>query len=394
MLFPRVHLATVFLQTILIVLLLATAVSAQSHEKIIYQFDNPERNPVSGLIADSAGNLYGISFPNVVYELSPVAGGGWTFSIVQTFTQTQGDILIGRLLLDTAGNLYGTAEQGGSGNCGLVYELSPGSGGTWTEQSIFDFPAGGLSGCDPTNGVVMDAAGNLYGIAGGGASDEGVVYQLTQANGVWSENLLFTLPGTQTAPTTPVAIDATGNLYFGNESDIFEVSPVPGGGWTANSIHTFHGSGNPIGNLSFDSAGNLYGTNQAGGTYRGGSAFQMKPVGDGSWTYAVIHNFGGVGNGKIDGYYPESGLAFDTAGNAYGTTIGGGTFGVGTVFRLSLGSNGKWSETRQFSFDGRNGGSPVPSPLLFYQGNFYGATAQGGIHGGEPKDGVAFQFTP
>jgi uncharacterized repeat protein (TIGR03803 family) len=393
MLFPRVRPAVILLQSIAMVLLLGTAVSAQSAEKIIYQFDNAEKNPVSGFIADSAGNLYGLSWPNVVYELSPVAGGGWTFSILQTFTPTEGYILTGKLLLDTAGNLYGTAEQGGSGNCGLVYELAPGSGGTWTEQSIFDFQ-GGLNGCGPSNGVVMDTAGNLYGIAGGGASDEGVVYQLTQAGGAWSENLLFTLPGSQTSPTTPLAIDAAGNLYFGNESDIFEVSPVDGGGWTANSIHTLHGSGNPIGNLNFDSAGNLYGTNQAGGPFGGGSAFQMKPVGDGSWTYAVIHNFGGGGNGKTDGVFPQSGLAFDPAGNAYGTTIGGGTFGAGTVFRLTLGSNGKWSETRQFSFDGHDGQSPVSSLLLFYQGNFYGATAQGGIHGGGQKDGVAFQFAP
>src|SRR5579859_1222580 len=139
MFFPRVRAAVIPLLSIAMALLVGATASAQSGGKIIYEFDRSAPNPVSGLIADSAGNLYGLSWPNVVYELSPVAGGGWSFSIVQTFTPSEGYILIGKLLLDAAGNLYGTAEQGGSGNCGLVYELSPGPGGTWTEKSLFDF---------------------------------------------------------------------------------------------------------------------------------------------------------------------------------------------------------------------------------------------------------------
>lgn len=289
--------------------------SSEWTEKVIYSFSNDGidgQDPVVGLVRDSAGNLYGTTFDGgsgysgTVFELSPSAGGGWTERLLHTFSAkgTTGDGSAGRngLTLDSAANLYGATAFGGAQDEGTVYELSPSGGGTWTETVLYSFGAYPTDGDLPTSGVILDPAGNLYGVtAYGGRGQGGIVYELSPTGaGTWSEKILY-------------AFDY--------------LSKTDGTG--------------PIGNLAFDSAGSLYGTTLTGGSTTCpsgcGIVFELKPA-DSAWIERILHNFEYNG---VDGYFSGSGVILDSDGNLYGSTECGGTFGGpndetngGTVFEL------------------------------------------------------------
>lgn len=161
---------------------------------------------------------------------------------------------------------------------------------------------------------------------------------------------------------------------------IFEMSPSKEG-WQETVLHSFSGpdGDGPWGALVFDKNGNLYGTAGAGGAYGGGVAFELNPSGDGSWSETVLYNFG---DGPDDGTGPQCNLIFDSSGNLYGTTSGGGAYNnVGTVFELSP-SNGDWTETILYSFHGGiNGPSaiiPAGGLVMDSEGRLYGAASSGG----------------
>jgi uncharacterized repeat protein (TIGR03803 family) len=249
--------------------------------------------------------------------------------------------------MDAAGNLYGTTSNGGSGNCsggcGTVFELSRGSSG-WTEQTLSDF-AGGTKGSFPRDNLILDTKGNLFG-------------------------------------TTLYESD-----YYGN-GIVFELTPG-GGGWNEKVLHTFYGEydGNhPVGELTFDAAGNLYGTTEEGGDSNGGTVFQLTPTSSG-WTERVIHSF----SGGTDGEFLTAGLAVDATGNLYGAAPAGGSGGRGTVFEMSPGSQGDWTLTTLYSFRGKSdGGNTVERLILDAAGNLYGTTSEYGKYG----FGVVFEVTP
>ena len=145
-------------------------------ETVLYSFGNGNdgADPRAGLTMDAAGNLYGTTLDGGIYgkgtvfELSPGAGGGWAETILYSFGNgTDAAIPVGGLIMDGAGDIYGTSEADGAGGCGTVYELSHGAG-AWTETVLHSFD--GIHGCAPQAALVMDAAGNLYGttIDGGG----------------------------------------------------------------------------------------------------------------------------------------------------------------------------------------------------------------------------------
>jgi uncharacterized repeat protein (TIGR03803 family) len=127
--------------------------------------------------------------------------------------------------------------------------------------------------------------------------------------------------------------------------------------------------------LIFDAAGNLYGTTYSGGIYGYGTAFKVTSNPDGSWTETVLRSF----SGRPDGSYPHAGLIFDTAGNLYGTTEGGGRHSGGAVFRLAPNPDGSWTETVLANFTGDDGeGGWIPEAGLIFDaaGNLYGTTAE------------------
>src|SRR5207245_831479 len=155
-------------------------------ESVLYSFNaNPDaQGPFGGVIFDAAGNLYGTtasggsSGDGTVFELSPVAGGGWTETVLYSFTNTpDGENPETSLVMDTAGNLFGTTIFGGSAGGGCVFELSP-NGTGWTESVLFNFT--GSNGLEPGGPLVFDSAGNLYGTsADGGSGHVGTVFELS-----------------------------------------------------------------------------------------------------------------------------------------------------------------------------------------------------------------------
>jgi hypothetical protein len=177
--------------------------------------------PLGSLIMDSAGNLYGTAAFGNVFELSPGAGG-WTASVVYSFDGAIGSDLgnapMPGLVIDGAGNLYGTNQDGGASDQGYVFELSPGSGGTWTLTHVHDFS--GSDGAAPYANVIMDQAGNLYGTTNqGGNSTQctdgcGVVFELTNSAGVWSESVLHNFNGKDGSnPQAALLMDGAGDLF-------------------------------------------------------------------------------------------------------------------------------------------------------------------------------------
>jgi hypothetical protein len=165
---------------------------------------------------------------------------------------------------------------------------------------------------------------------------------------------------------------------------VFELTPGENGQWTQNTLVGFEGEGSlegdePSGSLTFDSAGNLYGSTWYGGTDDVGVIFELMPQQNGQWTESVLYNF----TGGADGDVPNDGLVFDASGNLFGTTRGGGNDracdygGCGVVFELSPAS-GNWTETTLYTFCSQrkcgDGAIPAASVIFDVKGNLYGTT--------------------
>jgi len=309
------------------------------------------------------------------------------------------------LIFDPAGNLYGTTDYGGAYNFGTVFQLTPNGDGSWTESVLHSFNADGKDGYEPFAGLIFDPAGNLYGTTnnGGAYGSYGMVFQLTpNGDGSWTESVLhsFNADGKDGyEPFAGLIFDPAGNLYgttggggaYGHGT-VFQLTPNRDGSWTESLLHSFNLDGKdgyePLAGLTFDPAGNLYGTTNWGGAYNYGTVFQLTPNGDGSWTESVLHSFNLDGK---DGYKPLAGLTFDPAGNLYGTTPSGGTNDDGTVFKLKPTVKGSWKETVLHSFRNHPGAFPFWSGLILDgHGSLYGTT-----HGLGPKTrGSVFEITP
>jgi len=362
------------------------------------------------LVIDSVGNLYGTSVQGgtfgsgTVFELTP-SGSGWTHTVLYNFTGgADGGEPYKGVTLDAHGNPYGTAVTGGGGSCeggcGVVYKLTN-SGGVWTQSVIHAF-TGGNDGSGPGSPVAFDKHGNLYGTTPtGGAKGFGVVYQMKPgANGSWNLIVLHAFTGGTDGlggSASRLLVDAAGNLYgvntvggangFGN---VYEITPS-GGKWQLTTLYSFKDQpdgASPYGGVIFDKSGNLYGTTYYAGANDVGTVYKLTHNG-GSWTESVIYSF----KGGSDGDSPISTLVTDAQGNLYGTTSDGGAAkcGCGTIFRLAPGSGGAWNESVVYRFPG------TPKPGFAYngmvsdgKGNFYGAT----VHGGSGNDGAIYHFVP
>ncbi len=315
----------------------------------------------------------GTSRGGTVFELHPTGGGRWTEKILHSFgSGTDGYNPWDSLILDFAGNLYGTTAQGGDLNCdapfgcGTAFELTPTASGSWTEKVLYTFTDNGSDGKVPYAGLIFDGVGNLYGTTAYGGTGVcssvaptgcGTVFELAhQSNGAWVEKVLhsFNRNGIDGfSPYTSLTIDAVGNLYGTtiegginscNDGDngcgtVFVLTPATGGGWAERALHNFSDNGQdgrfPYATLILDASGNIYGTASAGGAgndfaYDGGVAFELKRAGGGTWTEKVLHSFGS----GTDGGYVLSGLVFDSSGNLYGTTQNGGPQGTGTLYEI------------------------------------------------------------
>lgn len=419
----------VWVSCVAISILLVVVTPAWSQtEKVLHNFslsNGDGRGPQGPPVFDAHGNLFGTTYAGgtspdcssagcgTVFELSPNGDGTWTESVIHSFSASQGQIdgknPEASLVIDNPGNLYGTTVGSTDGD-GAVFELSPGTNGTWTETVLHDFNTSG-DGVFPEAAVTLDGAGHLYGttLQGGRFGYYGgTVYEIRlQPSPVETVLNSFGIGRSLrdgTAPNGTVlrlngglfGVTEAGGLY--SDGTVFQLLPT-GVSWYQTTIYEFQGSSRgdgsfPTNGLVSDSEGNLYGTTVTGGTgcSRGcGTVFKLTPQSNGTWAESVIYSF----QGGTDGNAPQSNLTFDTAGNLYGTTRAGGFMqgfnGYGTVFKLTPGSGGQWAETILYSFSGGNDGSyPLGGVVLDSAGNLYGTTQNGGTMG----EGVVFEVTP
>jgi uncharacterized repeat protein (TIGR03803 family) len=348
-----------------------------------------------------------------------------TFQVIHTFSgRGDGGTPQSGVTIDGAGNLYGTASIGGGSECdfigsgcGTVYKLQR-QGSGWTLNPLYKF-TGGSDGADPAGGVVFGPNGALYGttlFGGNGGVFSGVVFKLTPSPTIcrtvlcpWRETTLYAFTGGSDGARPnlgDVTFDHAGNMYgtalYGGFSSaacpfgcgvVWELTPP--GSWASETVlHAFtnnpDGSG-PENSVIFDNAGNLYGTTFLGGSGGYGTVFQLLPAGP-PWTENILYTFQD-GN---DGGYITAGLAFDASGNLYGAATRLGMGGGGTIFELS--PPGTWNMFNViYSFTGNIDGycptgafsGPQTTLTMDPAGNMYGTTCADGLYG----YGNVFQLT-
>lgn len=315
-------------------------VNSEGEHTVLHSFSGPDgATPYAGLVLSPAGVLYGTTYQGGTRNLQCMKGCGVVFQVdlagnekvLYTFTGgTDGGIPVGGVILDSAGNLYGTTEIGGVGSFGTVFKVDA----TGVETVLHSFAGPPYDGQNPQASLIRDAAGNFYGTtSSGGTSAMGTVFKLSASG---HEGLLYS---------------------FGRSPD----------------------GSDPMASLIRDSDGNLYGTTFLGGLDGGGIVFKVDPSGN----ETILHSFN-----SNDAYYPEGALLLDAQGNLYGTTLQGGpdaNFG-GTIFTIS--AQGEFSVV--WDFTGPNGENPAGPLTMDSAGNLYGTTAAGGLTG----CGTVFKLTP
>jgi uncharacterized repeat protein (TIGR03803 family) len=349
-------------------------VTCVSNERVLYAFTGASDGggPYDNVIMDGAGNLYGTTEIGgahgygVVFKLAPTGSGGYTESVLYSFLGSSGDGLdpFAGLIMDGAGNLYGTTYAGGNvsvSTCntgfGTVFKLAPNGSGGYTESVLYAFNGGTADGIGPYAAVVMDGQGNLYGTTKVGGS----------GNSDCSDGL----------------------------GVVFKLAPNGSGGYTESILHTFAGGTadgqNPQTALIVDGNGNLYGTTETGGANNEGTVFELAPNGSGGYAESILHSFGADAG---DGTAPAAGLIMGGAGSFYGTTAAGGAHGAGAVFELAPNGSGGYTESIVYSFSGGQTDAASPRGLVMDgAGNLYGTAESGGIYSNSGY-GTVFKLAP
>jgi uncharacterized repeat protein (TIGR03803 family) len=290
------------------------------------------------------------------------------------------------LVIDSAGNLYGTSVQGGTFGGGTVFQITPAG----VHTVLYNF-TGGADGGEPYKGVTLDLQGNLYGTAvtGGGGSCEGgcgVVFKLAKTGSSWTQSVIHTFTGGTdgSGPGAPVAFDKQGNIYGTTPTGganglgvVYQLKPNGTGGWALKVIHAFtggtDGSGGSASRFLIDSAGNLFNVCTTGGANGFGVVYEISPA-QGKWKFTTLYAF----KDQPDGASPHGGVVSDSAGNLYGTTYYAGAHDLGTVYKLTR-AGATWTESVLYSFKGgQDGASPISSLVADSAGNFYGTTSEAG----------------
>ncbi|MFN2542869.1 MAG: choice-of-anchor tandem repeat GloVer-containing protein [Chthoniobacterales bacterium] len=377
---------------------------------VTYSFGGEEDGEYADtdLAIDATGNLYGTTVlggtfgGGTVFKLAPTPNG-WVHTVLYSFTGgADGGEPYKGVTLDAQGNLYGSAVTGGSGSCeggcGVVYKLTY-SGGTWTQSVVHAF-TGGDDGSGPGARLTIDNHGALYGMTPtGGAFGAGTIYQIRQnGNGNWVLRVIHAFTGGADGASGSAGqmLLRSGRLYglataggINGKGTAFELRPAGNGDWTFKIIYSFKGqpdAGFPYGGLVFDASGNLYGTTYYDGANNLGAVYKLIPQTTGEWKERVLYSF----KGGADGQNSISNVVFDATGNLYGTTSEGG-LGSGVIFKLTPMTASHWSETVVHQFQGPPDGAFAYNGMVGDgAGNFFGAT----VHGGADDEGSVYQFTP
>lgn len=357
--------------------------------------------PVAGLIRDNSGNLFGVTasggeFGNgSVFELTPNGSGGYTYKQIFSNDLALGGYAPQYLTMDGQGNLYVCTSGGSLGPYGAVFELSLGQDGYWSLTNDYAF-TGGSDGLNPI-AVVIDPSGTFYGVAGD-------LFELTTTDNQWFEQTLFTFSNNQMGGgPDSLTLDKNGDFYGTTATGgvgggvVFKLHNNARLGWVETILHYFQqdsqDGGYPLGPLTSDKAGNIYGT-VASGLLGHGGVYKITKAGQITWLYSFT--------GGNDGAHPTNGVSFDKAGNLYGTaSYGGGVNqycdGCGTVFKLTPPAVGQtsWTETTLFNFDGgADGNSPNGPPLIDDAGNLFLSAMYGGVSYGNAGWGTVVELLP
>jgi uncharacterized repeat protein (TIGR03803 family) len=426
------HAGVLALAACLLLTLLPPQIQAQTYS-VIHNFvgslDGSE--PTSGVTIDNNGNLYGTTFfgdqaTGTLYKMSR-HNGHWLLTPLYYFTDMQNGVIpYDRPIFGPDGALYLTLGFGGVGPC-FTYNNTTGCGALvslrpqptfpptpltpWRESVLFKFTGGG-DGANPYSAdIVFDSSGSIYGTTfnGGSASCPsgcGLVYKMTKTSGTWNETVVYSFSGGADGshPWAGVTFDRAGNMFGTTASGgqfgfgtVYELSPA-GSGWTKRTLYSFRGQedgGLPYSGLIFDQVGNLFGATSTYGTGHGGTVFELSPSG-GDWSFTTSYSFSGPAGGFFPG--PVANLSFDSRGNLYGTTHLDGLYNFGSVFKLTPTGGGNWTYTSLHDFTaGADGGDPRSNVSFDANGNMYGTASAGGT--GNPVQcvgacGVVWQIAP
>jgi len=320
----------------------------------LYSFGSRENDgsvPYSKVVFGPDSLLYGTTYQGgsqgfgTVYRLQPPAAAckaafcPWVETILYSFTggHDGGYPYYGDLTFDPAGNIYGTTYIGGNIGFGVVFKLTR-SGSGWTESVLWNFSEGS-DGAFPISGVIFDSAGNLYGTTtGGGPSYVGTVYELSPTQAGWRETTLYSFTDSDNGSGAGgLVMDSHGDL-FGITGNVepgaaYELTPQ-NGSWSFSLLKTFLGGGYPptLAAPTLDSEGNLYGPVPSGGGADFGEIFKLAPSGN-QWNFSSLYQFDSCNDGNA--CFPIGAVTFDSSGNMYGTTVGGGTDYAGTVWEIT-----------------------------------------------------------
>ena len=322
----------------------------------LYTFTGDDgSDPRAGVVFGPDGALYGTTsgrteggLLGTVFKLRPPNNPchsiscRWNLTALYDFTDVGAGSQpgYGNVAFDAASNVYGTTVVGGTNGAGTVYKLTHSNGGR-TQSVLYSFGTSDDGGYFPYGGVVLDGAGNVYGTTdAGGAYGGGVLFQLTQVGSSWTETVLHNFGnGDGLHPVGAPIMDQQGNLYGTTSSGpgdqtggtVYELQRT-GDSWTYSVLAilpALPGTEGPVGALTMDGAGNLYGTSSKGGSNGYGSVFKLTRSG-GTWIYTDLHDFN-----NQDGAYPYGSVARDAQGNIYGTTYSGGGAGHGEAWMIT-----------------------------------------------------------
>src|SRR5271166_4852747 len=404
---------TAFALALLCALTIVAPQSAQAQTFIVlHTFTGGQdgASPQAGLMMDTVGNLYGTAVGggtrNGTVFLLKHTKSGYLFTPLYSFKGGDDGVApYARVIFGPDGSLYGTTAWGGSGSCdrggfpgcGVVFRLHapPTACKTavcpWVESVIHTFEDQNDDVQAPYSEVTFDQAGNLYGTALFSGQYWGGVYEMTPVSGGWTESVIYSFPGGGQGPYgaepySGLTFDKAGNLYGTTfqggpyqHGTVYELTPS-GSAWTDNTLYSFDNGlngGGPTGGLIFDQAGNLYGTTTGGGLHGNGTVFELTPA-NGGWLYSQL--YGGFKFEYSGGGGPDGKLVMDGAGNVYGIAGDAGAYNCGSVFKLTPGSGG-WTFTSLYDFTcSLDGLFPQGNVVIDANGNLYGTTYQGGLY--------------
>jgi hypothetical protein len=374
-------------------------------------------DPLAGVTFDAAGNMYGTTNAGGVYGASGQAGMVWEITKAGVYKDlhdfgngNDGASPYAGVTFDAAGNMYGTASEGGLYGGGILWEIT--AAGVY--QDLHDF-GNGSDGASPCGGVTFDATGNMYGTTleggaygeGNGGVGNGIVWEVTAA-GAYKDLHDFGNGSDGANPASGVTLDAAGDLYGtahtggaygqsnGGSGDgmVWELT-VAG---VYKDLHDFgndNDGANPWAGVTLDPAGNIYGTCAYGGLY----GYDNGGPGDGivweittAGVYKTLHDFGRTG---LDGNSPFGGVTFDAYGNLFGTTDLGGQYetdGVGDGMVWEITAAGTYQDVHDFG-NGTDGQEPGAGVTFDAVGNMYGTTEYGGQNGATDVGGMAWEIT-